>query len=272
MQRTIVQLAADHPGFNDPDYRKRRDEIAEVALRHRAGEAPDRVDYTEVETTTWSTIFDALVSLYPTHACAEYLAVFEQLRFRRDAIPQLAEVSAFLQMRTGFRLEPVAGLVNPREFLGGLASRVFFSTQYIRHHSRPHYTPEPDVVHELMGHAPMLAIPAFADLSQRIGQGAEGATDAQVEQLATLYWYTIEYGVVRQGDALLAYGAGLLSSFGELARALRGGAEIRPLEPEIAKDLPYPITRYQPVLWEVGSIREAFDKMDRFVAGMNRWR
>jgi phenylalanine-4-hydroxylase len=268
MRTALVELASDHPGFNDPAYRSRRDEIARVALAHRPGEEPERIAYTEAECETWTTIFDALVSLYPTHACKEFLEAFELLHYRREAIPQLADVSALLARRTGFRLEPVAGLVSPREFLSALGRRVFLATQYIRHGSRPHYTPEPDVVHELMGHAPMLAVPGFADLSQRIGKSAEGASEQKLQQLATLYWYTVEYGVVREGGALLAYGAGLLSSFGELALALRGGVEVRPLEPDVAKDVAYPITRYQPLLWEVDSISEALRRVDGLVS---RW-
>jgi len=194
--------------------------------------------------------------------------VLAELEHPADAVPQVAAVSRFLERRTGFRLQPVAGLVSAREFLGALAGRRFCATQYIRHHSRPYYTPEPDVVHELMGHAPMLAIPEFADLSQRIGEGSLRASDAQIEQLATLYWFTIEYGVLREHGTLRAYGAGLLSSFGELEHALSGNVEVRRFDPEVARDTAYPITTYQPLLWEVASITEAFAKIDAFVSSM----
>jgi phenylalanine-4-hydroxylase len=91
------------------------------------------------------------------------------------------------------------------------------------------------------------------------------ANDEQVEQLATLYWFTIEYGVLIEDGELKAYGAGLLSSFGELEHALSGEVEIRPFDPWRAKDTAYPITTYQPMLWSVNSIGEAFDRMDEFV-------
>jgi phenylalanine-4-hydroxylase len=268
METPIVQLDSDHPGFSDATYRRRRNEIAALAQQHRSGEPPPRVDYTAAENETWQAVYAKLVTLYPTHACTELNQVFAELGYAPDRVPQVADVSRFLEQRTGFRLQPVAGLVSAREFLGALSRRTFCSTQYIRHHSRPYYTPEPDVVHELMGHAPMLAIPDFADLSQRIGEGSLKATDAQIEQLATLYWFTIEYGVLREGGGLRAYGAGLLSSFGELEHALSGEVEIRPFDPDVAKDTTYPITTYQPLLWEVGSIAEAFEKMDGFVRAM----
>lgn len=266
MDAPIVELESDHPGFADQSYRSRRNEIAGLAIQHRPGDPPPIVDYTEIENQTWKAVYEKLVALYPSHACQEFNAVFAELDHPPDAVPQVADVSRFLMQRTGFRLQPVAGLVSAREFLGALARRTFCSTQYIRHHSRPYYTPEPDVVHELMGHAPMLAIKEFADLSQKIGEGSLNANDQQIEQLATLYWFTIEYGVVREEGELRAYGAGLLSSFGELENVLTDAVEIRCLDPEVAKDTTYPITTYQPLLWEVGSIGEAFEKIAGFVS------
>ncbi len=261
----VVELDSDHPGFSDPEYRRRRDEIAALAPPLASQSPPRRVSYTAAEAATWAAVFERLTALYPTHACAEFTGVIGELGYTAHAIPQLADVSRFLTERTGFRLQPVAGLVSPREFLGKLAERVFCATQYIRHHSQPLYTPEPDIVHELMGHAPMLAIPSFADLSQKIGEGSRTADDRRVEQLATLYWFTIEYGLLRSDGGLRAYGAGLLSSYGELDHALSGRVEIRRFDPWVAKDTPYPITTYQPLLWWVSSIAEAFSRIEEFV-------
>ncbi len=259
MRTGIVELDADHPGFNDPEYRRRRDEIAHLARDHAAGSKPARVAYTDTETETWGVVFRELNRLFPTHACKEYLQGMQELDFSPDAIPQLADIDEALHARTGFRIWPVEGLVEPRDFFAALAKRVFPATQYIRHHSVPHYTPEPDTVHDLLGHIPMLAIPEYADLTQKLGEGSLGATDEQIKQLARLYWYTIEFGVVRQDRELRCYGAGCLSSYGEMTRAVRAEEpEIRRFDPEAARKLDYPITTYQPVLWEVCSIREAF--------------
>jgi phenylalanine-4-hydroxylase len=142
-----AQLDADHPGFTDPDYRKRRAEITALARQYRTGNHLPRIQYTVQEVETWGAVFNKLITLYPTHACKQHQYVFPLLiqncGYRPDNIPQLEDISNFLRECTGFTLRPVMGLLSSRDFLNGLAFRVFHSTQYIRHHSKPLYTPEP---------------------------------------------------------------------------------------------------------------------------------
>eukprot|EP00475_Leptophrys_vorax_P039254 TRINITY_DN70618_c0_g1_i1.p2 TRINITY_DN70618_c0_g1~~TRINITY_DN70618_c0_g1_i1.p2 ORF type:complete len:414 (-),score=-23.90 TRINITY_DN70618_c0_g1_i1:164-1405(-) len=219
-----ADLSPDHPGFLDVEYKRRRALIVDLAKMHRVGTPIPRIDYSPSEVAVWGAVFDSLTALYPTHACSTFLRTLPLFAFRRDAIPQLEDLSARLHALSGWRIRPVAGLLHPRDFLNGLAFRYFHSTQYIRHASQPMYTPEPDVCHELLGHVPMLADRDFAALAQAIGQASLGATDKQIWHLTKLYWYTVEFGTVMEEGEVRAFGAGLLSSFGEL-RYMRSGAD-----------------------------------------------
>ena len=256
----IVRLDPDHPGFRDAEYRARRDSIARVALEYEPGTPVPDIDYTEEEQTVWSTIWKALEPAHQQYACAEYLECAKRLNLSPQRIPQMREVSAKVQANSGFRLEPVAGLVQPRVFLESLAHGVFLSTQYIRHHSRPLYTPEPDLVHEIIGHAVTLTSEKLAELNSLVGEAVRRTTETQaLEKLARIYWFTLEFGVLREDGKVKAYGAGLLSSAGELAEMRK--AELRPLDLNAAAEQYYDPTTYQPVLFCANSFSEMYERL-----------
>merc|ERR1712038_110823 len=264
-----AELDSDHPGFTDPVYRKRRKEFADIAFFYKHGEQIPTIDYTPEEKATWKTVFNSLKRLYKSHACYEHNHVFplleENCGYNENEIPQLQRVSDFLKSTTGFQLRPVAGLLSSRDFLAGLAFRVFHSTQYIRHSSRPLYTPEPDVCHELIGHVPLFADPAFAEFSQEIGLASLGASDDYVKKLATCYWFTIEFGLcMEKNGKMKAFGAGLLSSFGELEYCLTDKPEKADFDPAITGVTEYPITDYQPKYYVTQSFEDAQRKMREF--------
>jgi len=267
-------LSADHPGFTDQVYRQRRKDITRIASEYKHGQEIPRIDYTEEETATWGIVYKNLKKFFPTHACKQHRYVFPLLEqncgYSDTNIPQLQDISSFLKECTGFTLRPVMGLLSSRDFLNGLAFRVFHATQYIRHPSRPLYTPEPDVCHEVLGHVPLFADPDFADFSQEIGLASLGASDADIEKLSTCYWFTVEYGLCKEGNTVRAYGAGLLSSFGELEYCLTDKPQLKPFDPFEACKQKYPITEYQPLYFVADSFQNAQERMRAFADSFSR--
>jgi len=259
----VLELPVDHPGFSDPEYRARRSTIAAVGAAYRTGEPIPEVDYSPEEDAVWRLVSTELAAKHQRYACRAYLDGAARLGLRADRVPQLAEVSARLDQLTGFRLEPVPGLVPTRTFYGALADRHFLSSQYIRHHSVPFYTPEPDVIHEVIGHANGLADGGLADLYQAAGLASRRAvTDAAHDFFSRVFWFTLEFGVAWEDGELRTYGAGLLSSYGELD-AFRS-AERRPFDLLAMGTTSYDITKYQPVLFAASSLSEVVDRLGAF--------
>lgn len=251
-----VHLAEDHPGFADAAYRERRNTIAALALDWTAGDPCPVAPYTDEEHEVWRVVSAELAVQHERLACRAAREGRAALDLPLDRIPQLDEVTAALAPLSGFEYRPAAGLVPLREFYGSLADRAFWSTQYIRHHSVPLYTPEPDVVHELVGHAASLFHPGIVKLSRRFGEAAWRVDDAALKRLELVYWYTLEFGLVEEGGERKAVGAGLLSSFGELG-TFEANAEIRPLDCEEAASIPYDPTQYQKLLY----VSSSFERM-----------
>ncbi len=257
------ELPIDHPGFADPEYRTRRGHIAAAGAAYRAGDPIPDVEYTAEEDDVWRTVSSELAGQHRAHACREYLLGSGRLVLPTERVPQLREVDAHVHALTGFHIRPVPGLVPTRDFYGALAERTFLSTQYVRHHSVPFYTPEPDLVHEIIGHAKMLASPTFADLYMEAGRASRRTTsDEAMEFFSKVFWFTLEFGVLWEEGDLKAYGAGLLSSYGELG-AYRQAA-VCPWDLHQMGTLDYDITHYQPVLYASSSYGEMVEHLGHF--------
>lgn len=257
-----VQLGAGHPGLNDPAYRARRDELATLADRWQPGTPPPVIDYTDVEHEVWRAVSADLMDKHRTYACAEFLAGKETLGLPVDRVPQLSELTAVLEPITGFGYLPAAGLVPLREFYGALADRTFWATQYIRHHSVPLYTPEPDVIHEVIGHGNTLAEPRYTALYEAAGAAARRVeTEQALKFVSQVFWFTLEFGVVHEADGLKAYGAGILSSPGEIEEFRQ--MSIRPLDLVEMGTTDYDITVYQETLFAA----ESFSQIEDVVGG-----
>lgn len=263
-----VVLGADHPGFHDPEYRRRRNQLAALSLDWQPGDPVPRAEYTEAEHRVWRVIARELDPLHHRHACRAFLEAKEELRLPGDHVPQLSEVSRLLHPVTGFRYRPVAGLAPLRDFYGAFADGAFYSTQYLRHPSQPLYTPEPDVVHEVVGHANQLACPDLAAVYRLVGEAvARTESDEALRLLSRVFWFSLEFGLVEEGGEPKAYGAGILSSCGE-TRSFPT-ADIRPLDVAEMAAVPYDITRYQPVLFAARSMTHLVDTLSSFFAAFD---
>ena len=257
-----VHLADSHPGLHDPAYRARRSHIAAAAINAPAGTVPV-IDYTEDEHRIWRLCQEQLAPKHEKYAHSEFLAAKHRLRLPTDHVPQLDQVSARLRPLTGWGYRAAPGLVPLREFYADLGARTFNSTQYLRHGSEPLYTPEPDIIHEVIGHGNQLASPRFARLTEAAGRASLGLeTEDAMKFVADVFWFSMEFGVIKEHGEVKAYGAGILSSFGEMDEF--GHMEHRGLDLADMGTLAYDITEYQPVLFCAESLDELDDVVGVF--------
>ncbi|MGE3811916.1 MAG: phenylalanine 4-monooxygenase [Candidatus Nanopelagicales bacterium] len=264
----VVELGADHPGQGDPQYRARRNAIAALALGWEPGQPVPTAEYTEEEHEVWRVVCRELRAKQERLACRAALEGREAIDLPTDHIPQLADVTAALAPLSGFQYLPAAGVVPSKQFYGSLADRCFWSTQYIRHHSVPLYTPEPDVVHEVIGHAITLADPSYVDLYVAAGEAARRVeTDEALTFVARVFWFSLEFGVVDEDGEPKAYGAGLLSSYGEIEEFVH--ADLRPLDVARMGVQDYDITHYQPLLFEAASWQQVQDVVGGFFSDVD---
>jgi len=246
-----------------PAYWARRDELAALAAGVDA--LPVVIDYTDVEHGVWAAVSDALHPLWDQRAAAGVLAARDVLGLPTDHVPQLLEVDAWLRPLTGFGYRAVDGILPGGEFFRALARRLFPSTQYVRWEGSPLYTPEPDVIHEVMGHGNCLACPEIADL-HRLAGAAIGRLESERSRamIGDVFWFTVEFGVVMEHGDPKAYGTGLLSSPGELDW-FADHAELRPIDIVEMATIDYDIDHYQPVLFAGESLSHVHDVIGGFL-------
>src|SRR4051812_16872003 len=261
--QVTVHLADDHPGAGDPDYRARRNEIAALALAWKPGEPAPDVRYSEAEQEVWRTVCREIAPKHEGLAIDEFLDAKAALDLPVDGVPSLDLVSERLRPLTGFYYVPAAGLVPLGEFYGSLSDRVFHSTQYVRHPASPLYTPEPDIIHEVIGHGHLLATPTFSELHRLTGEATHRLRDEDnLVFLSKVFWFSVEFGVVVEDGELRAYGAGILSSYGEIEEFRE--MEHRPIDLIEMGTADYDITAYQPVLYRAESIHEIVEVVGGF--------
>lgn len=177
--------------------------------------------YTPDEHAMWDRLFERQSAMLPGRVVPEFLEGLDILRLTRRGIPDFRELSERLMQRTGWQVVAVPGLVPDRVFFDHLANRRFVAGRFIRKPEQLDYLQEPDVFHDVFGHVPLLTHPAFADYMQAYGEGGLRADGlGAIDRLARLYWYTVEFGLMRGASGLQLYGAGIVSSFAESVFAL----------------------------------------------------
>ncbi|MDR6212876.1 phenylalanine 4-monooxygenase [Paracidovorax wautersii] len=222
--------------------------------------AQDYAAYTEADHDTYRRLYERQTALLPGLASDAFIQALPSLG-ARDRIPRFDEINERLLRATGWEIVGVPGLIPEVPFFSLLANRKFPVTDWIRKPEEFDYIVEPDIFHDLFGHVPLLFNPVFADYVQRYGQGGLKAHAlGACEMLSRLYWYTIEFGLIRQDDGLRAYGAGILSSSGELEYAVRSPEPQRlPLQLERTMRTRYKIDTYQQTYFVIDSFKQLFD-------------
>jgi phenylalanine-4-hydroxylase len=255
--QTFVILDLDHPGAKDQQYKKRRNTIAEAAnffwREGGQGEIPS-IEYSLEEQNTWKEVASKLNELWSTRAAELYLSGQKKLEIDLEKIPQMTQLNDRLAKVSGFALRPVAGLVESRAFLSRLADNQMLCTQYIRHSSRPEFTPEPDIIHEFLGHAPTFTDEQIVRISNRMGKLAAEVSTDDLARLEKIYWFTLEYGLLEEQGKIKAIGAGLLAGLEDQDRAFAAGADLRPFNFEEIMETPYSFSELQQFYYVLPSL------------------
>src|SRR5438270_8097941 len=180
-------------------------------------------EYSPEQHQVWQELVRRRSAQIEAHACREYLDGYQVIGLRQDRLPNLAAITEILKPRTGWSTTAVSGFLPAQAFFEMLAARMFPTTTWLRSRDSLEYTPEPDIFHDVFGHVPMHAHRVFADFLQHYGSVCAGIEDQDtLEKLGRLFWYTVEFGLIRQQDEIKLYASGLISSHGECMNVIAG--------------------------------------------------
>jgi phenylalanine-4-hydroxylase len=221
-------------------------------------------EYGDEDQANWRFLFERQMALLRGRAGEAYLDGVDALAMTSERIPSLAVMSRRMHEASGWRIARIPGLLHERDFFGLLADRLFPSTDYLRGRDELDYTPAPDCFHDMFGHMPMLTEPAFADFYALFGRAALAAEGEDRVRLERLHWFTVEFGLVRQEDGNRIFGAGILSSMGEVEHALSDAVEVLPFDLERIVQTEYDVWHLQPTLF-------ALESFEQLVDGFRTW-
>lgn len=229
VEPTELLLDSNHPGFQDSCYINRRTQFFDRCRDYRLNQKGlPKFDYTEEEHDIWRMVLGKLTDAHDKSASHIYLTGKKLLGIETARIPDLNRLNESLQQQHNMGLVSAEGLIDVKNFFAYLSQRKMPCTQFLRHGKRPEYTPEPDAVHDVIGHIPPLMNKEYVNLIQLIGQGVATATNEQLQAWQRIYWFTIEFGLIEEENQLKVLGAGLLSSYGEMEYCFSTDVEHRP--------------------------------------------
>jgi phenylalanine-4-hydroxylase len=256
-EATELELEPGHPGLGDEGYIRRRKELFALCRRHRLeGLGPPIIDYTPEETRIWREVSPKLDELHVQYASRVYLEGKRELAITREVIPQLRHLSDRLRQKTDMHLVPAEGALPYRTFYQYIAGRGFPVTQFIRHGSHPEFTPEPDMIHDCLGHVPPQMNRDYAELLTLIGKAVATTTRGeQVLALKRFSWFSIEFGLIEEAGETKVFGAGILSSTGEIPYSLFSPEVTRrPFVTDVVIETDYDPSRMQDRLYVAPSL------------------
>ncbi len=218
--------------------------------------------YSEEEHSIWAELVERAFPELEKHAASEYLDGFSIIGLENDRLPNLTEISGRLQPRTGWNATPVSGFLPAPVFFEMLAARRFPTTTWLRSRESLEYTPEPDIFHDVFGHVPMHAHTVFADFLAYYGSVCASIEDPGVlEKLGRLFWYTVEFGVIRQREGIKVYGSGLISSHGECRNVMEGHCAIHDFTLDEVMSTPVKVNELHKLLFAVSSFDQIYEAM-----------
>jgi phenylalanine-4-hydroxylase len=227
--------------------------------------------YTEESHRVWATLCERRMKVLPDTGCRAFLKGLELLDLDLQRVPRLEDINRRLAPLTGFRAVAVDGYLPAREFFACLAQRQFPTTVSLRSMDRLDYIPEPDIFHDVFGHVPLHTDPYLADFLQRFGDaGLAAESEEELTGLSRLFWFTVEFGLIRENGQIRLFGSGLMSSVGESAHALTDAVEKRDFDLHAVWTQPFEIDHYQPLLFVIDSFEQIYRAMDERARELER--
>jgi phenylalanine-4-hydroxylase len=219
--------------------------------------------YTAENHDVWRILYERRMATLQSTGSRVFLEGIDRIGLSPTRVPDLADVNARLGVRTGWAAVPVAGFIPAAEFFRCLAARRFPTTISVRPREQLDYLPEPDIFHDVFGHVPLHSNRVFADFLQRFGALAAGSeTEAEVTQMARLFWFTVEFGLIQERGLTRIYGSGLISSHGDAANALGSRCRRLPFDLDAVLAQPFEIDHFQDTLFVIESFDQLFDAVE----------